>query len=62
MQLRERSRIKRWVQQGRVHAVGSDAHHNPEIYKKLSKVTSLISPVLDLVNHPLRGVLRTDLT
>ena len=62
VQLRERSRIKRWVQQGRVHAVGSDAHHNPEIYKKLSKVTSLISPVLDLVNHPLRGVLRTDLT
>jgi hypothetical protein len=46
MLLRERSRIKRWVQGGRVHAVGSDAHHNPEIYKKLSKVTGLIAPVL----------------
>ena len=58
---RERSRIKRWVKEGRVHAIGSDVHHEPDIYKKLSKVTSLLEPVLDQINHPLRGVLRTDL-
>lgn len=59
--LRERGRIKRWVKEGRVHAVGSDVHHDPDIYKKLAKVTSLVEPLIDQINHPLRGVLRTDL-
>ena len=59
--LRERSRIKRWVKEGRVHAVGSDVHHDPEIYKKIAKVVPLVAPQLDQINHPLRGALRTDI-
>jgi protein-tyrosine phosphatase len=59
--LKERGRIKKWVKAGKVHAVGSDVHHDPEIYKKLPKALSLLEPALDQINHPLRGSLRTDL-
>lgn len=52
---RERKRIKRWIQSGRVHAIGSDVHHHLQIYKQWSKAVPSVAPILDFVNHPLRG-------
>ncbi len=50
---RERSRVKKWVANGWVYAVGSDVHHDGKCYKQFKKGAKLVAPALEAINHPL---------
>ena len=51
----ERSRVKHWLENGWVSAVGSDVHHDEKIFKKLKKSARIVSSSLEKINRPLES-------
>lgn len=51
LRLRERARIKKWLREEIVVAVGSDIHHERQVYRKFKKCATILGDAVSSVNQ-----------